>query len=275
MKNILYSINKQTEKNETFKCPSCGATCYSSEDYCKECSFDLNSYKNILFNYNVHLNNAINFSNKKEYFEALISILKFLGNNPFDEYGNKLYIYILIKLDKIEKAKQELENFEKLFPLSNWVFEIDKVGLSNIEMPIKNSKMFVPTKIEDSLKELNQFYIDYKNKNNDECLNLILHYFDFMRLLNEDNLIKNQNIVKTFDKNFLKFLSKKEISIESFDGLGYEELSDGQLNTIDVIGVFEDLNIGNNRIKTIYPSVFLRSKMIYKQKVLINKKGEK
>ena len=238
--------------------------------------YDLQGYKDILFTSYIYYNNALIYSKNGLFLDALIDISKFLAYYPFDEDGNKLFIYLLVKNGSLNKAKEEIVKFEEMFPLNPWIMEVEKEGIEQINLPnIEVKDINIDTTVS-SFETLQKEYVNYRLKNINDIIDLITHFFDIVRIAkeNQKNSKKNyyKEIINFYEKNFLSFLSKKEIRIESFDGKNYNELSENDNKLIDVVGIINDEKKPDGTIKTIYPSIYLRSKMIYKQKVQIYKK---
>ena len=273
--NIFNSIKKNTKKEILFNCPSCGAKCNVEESICSECSYDLKDYKDILFTGYIYLDLALAYCEKNKYQDALIEISKFIALFPNDEDGNKLYIYLLSKNGMYERVKAELEVFEKNFPMNPFIMDVEKNGIENIDMPKFTHQEIKIEKPVASLLALRTEYTMYRIKNTNEIVDLAMRFYDLIALLKAKQSISKKydysSVISFYEKNFLSFLSKKEIRIESYNGKIYSELSNEELEYIDVIGTICDKKKKEGEILTIYPAMFLRSKMISIQKVQVNK----
>lgn len=278
--NIFNSLKKTEQiKDVSFSCPSCGAKCSISEEKCHDCSYDLSEYKSILFTGYLYFNSAVLYASENKYQEAIVDAAKFVALFPLDEEGYKLYIYLLGKNGLQDRARAELEVFEHNFPMNPWLMEVEKNGIDKIECPVTDKKPISVEKPVASLIALSREYTNYRIKNTNDIIDLTIHFYDLVSLLKRKQNQNKKNdysfVVDFYEKNFLSFLSKKEIRIESFDGRIYNELTDDELKIIDVIGTKTDKKLKDGQIVTIYPALFLRSKMISKQKVQINKLSKK
>lgn len=278
--NIFNSLKKPDQiKDIFFSCPSCGAKCSISEAKCHDCSYDLSEYKGILFTGYLYFNSAVLYVSESKYLEAMVDAAKFVALFPLDEDGNKLYIYLLWKNGLKDRAKAELGVFEQNFPMNPWLMEIEKNGIDNIKCPITDKKPISIEKPVASLIALSREYTNYRIKNTNDIIELTIHFYDLISLLKKRQNQNKKNdysfVIRFYETNFLSFLSKKEIRVESFDGRTYNELTDDELKIIDVIGTKMDKKLKDGEIETLYPALFLRSKMISKQKVQINKLTKK
>lgn len=271
--NLFKSFQRNTIKDICFRCPSCGARCSIEDKKCHDCSYDLTEYKSILFTGYLYLDSSYQYSSNGRYLEALIDVSKFIALFPNDEEGNKLYIFLLVKNGMVDKAKKELELFEKKFPMNPFIMEIEKGGIENIAQPGCSHKSFSIENPVESLRSLCVEYSNYRIKNTNDIIDLAIHFFDLISILKEkqSNKCDYSQVIDFYEKNFISFLSKKEIRVESFDGKNYSELSDDELKLVDVIGTITDKKLKDGQIKTIYPALFLRAKMIFKQKIQVNK----
>ena len=277
MENIfLYNKLKNKNKNGlSIICPSCGSKCSIKENNCGECSYDLVEYRNILFSQYINLYLGYDLVKEERYHEALINISKFLAFYPKDEFANKLNIYILIKLNLIDLAKEFLVKFEEDFPRNRWILEVEDKGLDNIEIPNMDIEKIELSEKENSFNSLNQEYIKYRITNTNEVIELAQRFLDLLMYLKNTNEMQQKldanKIIEFLETYFISYLSKKEIRVESFEGKIYEDLTQEENSLIDVIGTVKDKTKKEGYIKTIYPAIYLRSKMLVKQKVQVNR----
>lgn len=264
MKNLFDNYNIKKENN--LFCPSCGEKCDITLDRCRVCSYDFIEYKNIIFSKYNYFNRGYNLLLNNNYFEALLELTKYMAFDNKDEDAYKLYIYSLVKNNKIDLAKEELIKFEKKFPISSLIMDIELVGLENIEMPKVELKNISIDEISNPIDKLNNEYCQYRLENTNEIINLTIDFFDILRIARQK---KYKEIIDFYEKRFLKFLSKKEIRIEIFDGKKMDELTDEQIQTINVIDKKKSNKKNNNVIKTIYPAIYLRSKLIKRQDIIV------
>lgn len=264
--------NKNNKNHEIeFLCPSCGNICKETDDYCDFCSYELIDYKNNIFIAYKYYNEAIDFALKKDYIEALISISKFLAYYPNDEEGNKFYIFLLYKNNFLDKYKKTLEVFEGKFIRNPWVIQVEMNGIESYNIP--------HYKCNNVAFEINGFsnlileYTSYRTKNIKDIIKFINDFYDIVRFYKNKN--NKSDIVKFYETNFLKFVSNREINLESHDGIKVNEMTNEKLQNIEIISKAVVPKKKKNTIVTIYPGIFLRKALISKEKVVVNISDEK
>ena len=87
---------------ETFRCGK--VVTLNEHNYFEEESFKRN-----------YFNNSLDYITKKDYFNALLEITRFLTFLPNDEKGNELFVYLLYKNGKDDDYKKQLDLFEQKF----------------------------------------------------------------------------------------------------------------------------------------------------------------
>lgn len=276
MNGLFNKLSKNVVKKRTqLICPSCGNNCIIDDDKCSACGYDITDYKEILFSCYNYYNDALENAKCENYLDCIINVSKYLGNYPLDEDANKLLIYSLVKLKLEEKAKIEIEKFEENFPMNPWIMDVEKVGLMNMNFPNIYKKDFISPKIKLALNEFSLQYTKYRIKTTNEILDLCINFYALIQFYKKKQNKKKKNsykeIIDFYDKNFMSFISKKEIRIESFDGKNYNDLTDNEKILLDVIGTTKDKKLPDGNIKTIYPSIYVRAKRVQKEKVEINR----
>lgn len=267
--NILNTFIKKEKKKIHFLCPSCGFESDIKDTKCNNCSYGFDDYKKILFKGYLYLNIAIEEEKKENYFESFINILKFLAFFPKDEDGKKLYIYLLVKMGNIEKAKDELEKFERDHVRNPWLMEVYKDDIVNIKTPKIEKVDSVDFEELNSIELISNEYTHYRVKNINDILELVVHFCNLLSLYKNDKIYSK--LLDFYSNSFIPFLSRKEIRLESFEGKSYLDLNEEEKAVIEIVGKKEDNNLIPGYIETIYPGIYLRSKCLSKQKVFINK----
>ncbi len=274
--SIFKAVNKKVKLEKVFTCPSCGHQNKLKENICINCSYNLKKHKDIILSGYLNYNKAYELAKSEKFLEAIIEVSKFLAFYPLDEAGNKLYIYILVKLGNIDKAKKELLLFEDKFPLNPWIMEIEQEKIENLSFPNIDKVDIELNEVISPMDALTIEYLIYRINNTNELIELTLRFYDLLRLTKEKKItIKKTNLedlIYFYEKIFLTFLSKKELRVEVFEGKNYIDLTDEENKLIDVISIFHDKSLPEGYIKTIYPAIYLRAKMVAKQKVQINEK---
>ena len=274
--NIFNLYNKPKNDETKFRCPSCGEFCTIDDYKCPNCSYDLNEYITTLFSPYKYLNSSYVLAQKEKFNEALIDIVKFLAYFPNNMDANKLYIYILFKLKAEDKFKHELELFEQKFSCNPWLMEILKSDYKEVSFPnIKEIKIECDNDIS-SVEKLANEYTNYRIKNINEIIELTIHFFDLLAILKRESIKDKNNIsyklaLSFYENNYLNFLSKKEIRIENFNGRNYKKLTQDEIKCIDVIGTINIKELQDDEIVVIQPALYLRSKLLMKQRIYINK----
>ena len=152
-----------------------------------------------------------------------------------------------------------LKYSKTLFP------EIDKYKIpSKIDVDVEFS--------EDSFEKLINLYESNRYKSINDILELSQGFFEIMQASKEKH--KEKIIQDFYDKRFLQYLSKQEISIEYSDGKNYESLSDDDKKKIDVKGHIEAKKPVNT-IVTLSPAFYVRSKLIAREQAFVVNKSKR
>ena len=242
-------------------CPSCGSKCQDSDEICSTCAFDLHEYKEIVLAPYKFFNDAIDLTKKELYFEALIASNKFLAFYPNDEDANKLNIYLLYMTGNIEAYQRALDDFEIKFVRNPWIMDIETKGIDAYILPSARCNSVSGNEI--AFEQLAQEYVAYRTKTINDIVKLTCDFYDVIRAYNGKSV--GQKLLKFFETNFYHFLSKKEISVVSHNGLIYDELSDEELETITVHDKVTDKKRPQGSILTYYPAIFLRHALVSKE----------
>lgn len=271
MNNLFnnYNISNLMKHYITITCPSCGEICESNTQRCIKCSYNLKEYKDLILTKYTYFNEAYDLIKQKDYFNALVNIIKYLTYEENDEDANKLYIYLLVKNNKLTIAKKEMLKFEEKFPRSPFIMDVELSGLKNIDIPKITKKNINIEKINNPFEKIQSEYTKYRMENTNDIINLSNEFNDIIRISDQK---KYKEVIDFYEKKFLKFLAKKEIRIESHNGRVYSELTDEEIQTITVLGTKKCKTKKDNTIETISPAIYLRSKIIKKQDVIILKK---
>lgn len=272
MINKVSFLNVFTEKKDNimFRCPSCGFECNENDNKCSDCSYDLKDYKRILFSHYSHFNKSINLISDGDYFNALLSIVKFLAFEPNNEQANEIYVYLLYKNNKKEEYEYGLKDFEERFQYSKFIVNTETDGIEKYIVP---KKVNINNLAEvDCFSELKELYLKSKFKTLNEILELESGFYDIVKFYSTEK--NGKKIVDYFDKRFLQFLSKFEISIEQHDTKLYDELTDDIKNKIEIISEINKPKMKEGTLVTIAPAIYLRSKLITKEKAAVVKKNK-
>lgn len=263
----VYSAKKNLIE---FKCPSCGNLCDSKDKKCSACGYNLKDFKSIIFSKYKYFNNTIDLIKDKNYFNAILEISRFLAFSPDDEKANELYLYLLYKNDKEDEYNKQLELFEEKFKFSSFVMTVEEKGIENYTIPDK-----VNIDIEFLLNSFDTIIEEYEKnryKTTNESIDLANEFFKIMLL--DDDKKANKAIHNFYDKRLLPFLSKQEISLEYSDGKNYEEMDDNEKKKIDIIDSTAAKK-SVNTIITISPAIYVRSKLISKEKAIVVNKSKR
>ena len=261
LNNTAYSKTLRIE----FNCPSCGNICNESDDLCPHCSYSLEEYKNNVLAAYRYFNNAINLANEDDYFDALLEITKFLAFFPKDLDGNKVFVYLLFKNKQQEKYEKALQEFENAFPRNPWIMEVETKGIENYRLP--NLKCESINGNPDAFIKFTHEYIAYRTKTVKETIQLINEFYDVLRVYLERK--DNKEIIGFYETNFLRFLSKKEIQIETHNSQFFDDISDEQKQTLEMIGKTKNKKKKNGTIITVYPAIYLRHALLSKERIVI------
>lgn len=266
--SILNTIVLNKEKRETFSCPSCKEVCEIIDNHCNVCGYDLDNYKSIMFSHYNYFNSALDKVKEGKYFEAIVFISKYLAYEEDDADAYKIFIFCLYKDGKEDFYRKELEKFESRFPRNSLIFEIESKGIENIELP--KCKIMVKN-CENSFKKLKDEYLNDRFKNLDEIVQFIVQFYDFVRLCKSNGNKSLKNITKFYEEDFLQYLSKKEISLETFDGRKLEELTNEEMLSIDSnrVSQIKYKKMESGTIITVQPTIKVRSKIIKKQQIMV------
>lgn len=254
-----------------YKCPSCGNACTEKTKKCELCGYDLKDYRNIMLSKYNYFNESIDYINKKNYFNALLSINSFLTFCPNDEKGNEVYIYLLYKNKRKEEYEKQLEIFEKKFKYSSFIIDVEEKGIEKYHIPQKFD-IDIECK-NNSFDLIVELYNSSRFKTINEILDLEKGFFDIIQY-NKDNK-KEKKLQDFYDKRFLQFLSKFEIFVDSMDGKKYDDLSDDDKKKLEVIGEGEAVKRPVGTIITTSPAIYLRGKLLSKEKVIIVRKSKR
>lgn len=254
-----------------YKCPSCGNACTEKTKKCELCGYDLKDYRNIMLSKYNYFNESIDYINKKNYFNALLSINSFLTFCPNDEKGNEVYIYLLYKNKRKEEYEKQLEIFEKKFKYSSFIIDVEENGIEKYHIPQKFD-IDIECK-NNSFDLIVELYNSSRFKTINEILDLEKGFFDIIQY-NKDNK-KEKKLQDFYDKRFLQFLSKFEIFVDSMDGKKYDDLSDDDKKKLEVIGEGEAVKRPVGTIITTSPAIYLRGKLLSKEKVIIVRKSKR
>lgn len=262
--NLFNKKNNKTNEVE-FLCPSCGHRCIVSDEFCSFCSYELNDYKkNILLPYK-YFNEAIESSMKEDYISALILISKFLAYYPDDEEGNQFYIYLLYKNNFLDKYKKSLNDFEKKFVRHPWIIQVEENGIESYSIPtFKCSSLDFEI---NSFSNLILEYTSYRTKNIKDIVNLINDFYDIVRICKNKTNNTSLDIIKFYETNFLKFISNREINLENHNGKLVDEMTNEDMQNVEIICKIEDSKKKDNTVVTIYPAIYLRKALISKEKI--------
>lgn|SRR5574344_546902 len=254
-----------------YKCPSCGNACTEKTKKCELCGYDLKDYRNIMLSKYNYFNESIDYINKKNYFNALLSINSFLTFCPNDEKGNEVYIYLLYKNKRKEEYEKQLEIFEKKFKYSSFIIDVEENGIEKYHIP---QKFDIDIEYKNNSFDLIvELYNSSRFKTINEILDLEKGFFDIIQY-NKDNK-KEKKLQDFYDKRFLQFLSKFEIFVDSMDGKKYDDLSDDDKKKLEVIGEGEAVKRPVGTIITTSPAIYLRGKLLSKEKVIIVRKSKR
>ena len=271
MKNISFLNVFSGKKDQIeYKCPSCGNICNEKDKKCSGCGYVLKEFRSIILSKYVYYNNTLDYIEKKDYFNALLEISRFLTFDPNDEKGNELFVYLLYKNKKKKEYEQQLEIFEKKFDCSSFIMHIENEGINKYKIP---SKIDVDVDFnESSFEKLINLYESNRYKNINDILELTIGFFEVVQASKEKH--KDKIVQDFYNKRFLQFLSKQEISVEYSDGKNYESLSDDNKKRIDIKGYVE-VKKPVNTIVTLYPSIYIRSKLAVREQAFIVKKSKR
>lgn len=254
-------------------CPSCSQKCADSEELCPTCSYDLKEYKaNVLLPYSF-FNEALKNIDDEKYFDALIAASKFLAFYPNDEDGNKLYIYLLHKNNKEAEYHKALEKFEKDFVRNPWIMEIETKGIDSYILPSKKCEKNSFNK--NAFDDFTYDYVTYRTHTVADIIKLTNDFYDVVRIYRGRRA--GTELVKFYETNFLQFISKKEIKVDNHDGLMADELTNDELQTIDILTKITDKKKKQGSLVTIHPAIYLRHALVAKEKCAYvdNSKPEK
>ena len=264
--NVFSSKNDQIE----YKCPSCGDICNEKNKKCSVCGYGLKEFKSIILSKYNYFNNSLDYITKKDYFNALLEITRFLTFLPNDEKGNELFVYLLYKNGKDDDYKKQLDLFEQKFSCSSFIMNVENEGIEKYKIP---SKIDIDIEFsEESFHKLIDLYEMNRYKSINDILELSQGFFEIMQAVKEMN---NKKIVQDFyNKRFLQFLSKHELSIECSDGKNYESLSEDDKKKIDIKGHIEAKKPVNT-IVTLSPAFYIRSKLIAREQAFVVNKSKR
>lgn len=254
-----------------YKCPSCGNACTEKTKKCELCGYDLKDYRNIMLSKYNYFNESIDYINKKNYFNALLSINSFLTFCPNDEKGNEVYIYLLYKNKRKEEYEKQLEIFEKKFKYSSFIIDVEENGIEKYHIPQKFD-IDIECK-NNSFDLIVELYNSSRFKTINEILDLEKGFFDIIQYYKDNK--KEKKLQDFYDKRFLQFLSKFEIFVDSMDGKKYDDLSDDDKKKLEVIGEGEAVKRPVGTIITTSPAIYLRGKLLSKEKVIIVRKNKR
>ena len=269
--NFLNNVKIVENKELLISCPSCGSECSVNDLTCSNCGYSLDHYKGILFSHYSYFDEAIDFFKAKDYFAAIISISKYLAFSPNDVEANKMYIYLLHINGQEEKYQHELELFEKKFVKNSWIMQIETKGIDSYVLPDKKN-LNVPH-IDEALSVLNNQYLDYRIKTTQDIIDFTQYFFDIVRYYSYKE--KESKLLDFYQKKFLLFLSKKEISVNQNNGKKIDDLSNEELGLIDIIATEANSNFEDGTLITVYPCIQLRSSIISKEKVICIRNDKK
>ena len=125
---------------------------------------------------------------------------------------------------------------------------------------------------EDSFEKLINLYETNRYRSINDILELSQGFFEIMQAIKEKN--KEKIVQDFYNKRFMQFLSKQEISIEYSDGKNYESLSDDDKKKIDIKGHIEAKKPVNT-IVTLSPAFYVRSKLIAREQAFVVNKSKR
>ena len=268
MNTNFYSFIKNNEREIEVVCPSCSQKNPYSLQKCSCCSYDLSEVKSQLFSHYSYFNKALELISKEDFISAFDHICRFMAYDDNDESSYKVYIFLLVKLGFIEKAKVELEKFESKFPRNPWIMIIERDGIENLVLPQVNEKEITFNIIND---QLNKLYVDYVNnrvRNINELASMVSNFYDILAA-NRGNLEVRKQLLQYFEKVLIPVLSRREIRVEMYEGKNVDELSNEQMQEIDVKSTIEHKLYPNGTIFTLSPGIYVRSSLIKKQQILV------
>ena len=268
MNTNFYSFIKNNEREIEVVCPSCSQKNPYSLQKCSCCSYDLSEVKAQLFSHYSYFNKALELISKEDFISAFDHICKFIAYDDNDESSYKVYIFLLVKLGFIEKAKVELEKFESKFPRNPWIMIVERDGIENLVLPQVNEKEITFNIIND---QLNKLYVDYVNnrvRNINELASMVSNFYDILAA-NRGNLEVRKQLLQYFEKVLIPVLSRREIRVEMYEGKNVDELSNEQMQEIDVKSTIEHKLYPNGTIFTLSPGIYVRSLLIKKQQILV------
>ena len=256
------------------RCPSCGNLFEIKNKKCIACGYNLKDFKNIILSKYVYYNNALDFIEDNDYFNALLEIKSFLTFMPNDEKGNELYVYLLYKNGRDKEYNEQLENFEGKYKFSSFIMNIENDGIEKYKIP---SKINLDIEfVEDSFDKLLELYEKNRYKNINDIIELTCSFFEVIQTSKDKSKIKNKEkiINEFYNKKFLHFLSKQEMSIDFSDDKKYEKLSDDEKKKIDIKGQVEAKKpIGS--IVTLTPAIYIRSNLIVREQAFVVNKTKR
>ncbi len=264
--NVFSGKNDQIE----YKCPSCGNICNEKNKKCSVCGYGLKEFKSIILSKYNYFNNSLDYITKKDYFNALLEITRFLTFLPNDEKGNELFVYLLYKNGKDDDYKKQLDLFEQKFSCSSFIMNVENEGIEKYKIP---PKIDIDIEFdEDSFEKLINLYETNRYRSINDILELSQGFFEIMQAIKEKN--KEKIVQDFYNKRFMQFLSKQEISIEYSDGKNYESLSDDDKKKIDIKGHIEAKKPVNT-IVTLSPAFYVRSKLIAREQAFVVNKSKR
>lgn len=273
MKTNFYNFIKKNDEIEIV-CPSCGQKNPFSKNLCSSCSFDLIETKGQLYSHYHYFNASLEFIEKQDLLSSFDNICRYMAYEENDENAYKIYIYLLVKLGGLEKAKLELETFEKKFPRNPWLMIVETDGIDNIVLPQISKKKIGFNLLENQLNSLYTDYVNNRIRNVNELSSMVYNFYEILSA-NRTNFEARKQLQAYLEKVIIPVLSRREIRLEIFEEQNVDELTDEQMQEIDIKGTIEHKLYPSGTIITLSPGIYVRSMLLNKQQILVVSNTEK
>src|SRR5574344_2170205 len=176
-----------------------------------------------------------------------------------------------IKIKEKKNMKSSWRFLKKKFKYSSFIIDVEENGIEKYHIP---QKFDIDIEYKNNSFDLIvELYNSSRFKTINEILDLEKGFFDIIQY-NKDNK-KEKKLQDFYDKRLLQFLSKFEIFVDSMDGKKYDDLSDDDKKKLEVIGEGEAVKRPVGTIITTSPAIYLRGKLLSKEKVIIVRKSKR